>query len=167
MHERAGQSPSLWATMQEGAEDAKGVPEVAGRKPQRFIPFSIGARDCVGQTLARLNLSTTLAQLYGSFTFKLAAEVRCSTPSLHTASPAGSPLSSLTFLQLQLLLLNLRGVEAEGHRSETRSWKSGADLHRILLQMGGPEGVRANEITSITLSCAKGMKVHAVARVKA
>ncbi|CAL5219591.1 g1454 [Coccomyxa viridis] len=93
--------------LEEGAEDAKNVPEVAGRKPQRFIPFSIGARDCVGQTLARLNLSTTLAQLYGSFTFQLAAE------------------------------------------------------------MGGPEGVRASEITSITLSCAKGMKVHAVARVKA
>ncbi len=65
--------------LQEGAEDAKGVPEVAARKPQRFIPFSMGARDCVGQTLARLNLTTTLAQLYGSFTFKLAEEVRLST----------------------------------------------------------------------------------------
>ena len=39
------------------------------------------------------------------------------------------------------------------------------DLHHVVLQMGGPEGVRASEITSITLSCAKGMKVHAVARV--
>ena len=71
-----------WQTLflQEGAEDAKGVPEVAGRKPQRFIPFSVGARDCVGQTLARLNLSTTLAQLYGSFAFKLAEEVRPGAP---------------------------------------------------------------------------------------
>lgn len=68
--------------LQEGAEDAKGVPEVAGRKPQRFIPFSVGARDCVGQTLARLNLTTTLAQLYGSFTFKLAEEVSLGAPSL-------------------------------------------------------------------------------------
>lgn len=61
------------------------MPEVAGRKPQRFIPFSIGARDCVGQTLARLNLSTTLAQLYGSFTFKLAAEVCRVLYELHSA----------------------------------------------------------------------------------
>lgn len=76
--------------LQEGAEDAKGAPEVAGRKPQRFIPFSIGARDCVGQTLARLNLTTTLAQLYGSFTFKLAAEVRCIHSILHARSTACS-----------------------------------------------------------------------------
>ena len=47
------------------------------RKPQRFVPFAQGNRDCVGQTLARLNLSTTLAQLYGSFSFQLAEEVSC------------------------------------------------------------------------------------------
>lgn len=61
--------------MQDGAEDAKDVPLVNGRKPQRFMPFSQGSRDCVGQTLARLNLSTTLAQLYGNFSFQLAPEV--------------------------------------------------------------------------------------------
>ena len=61
--------------LQAGAEDAKGVAPVGGRKPQRFIPFSQGSRDCVGQTLARLNLATTLAQLFGNFSFKLAAEV--------------------------------------------------------------------------------------------
>ncbi|CAL5222409.1 g4768 [Coccomyxa viridis] len=91
--------------LEEGAEDAKGVPKVGGRQPQRFVPFTQGARDCVGQTLARLNLSTTLAQLFGSFSFRLAEE------------------------------------------------------------MGGPEGVRAAEMTSITLSCTKGMKMHAIARV--
>ena len=46
-----------------------------GRKPQRFMPFSQGSRDCVGQTLARLNLTTTLAQLYGNFSFQLAPQV--------------------------------------------------------------------------------------------
>lgn len=61
--------------LQEGAEDAKGVPKVGGRQPQRFVPFTQGARDCVGQTLARLNLTTTLAQLFGSFSFRLAEEV--------------------------------------------------------------------------------------------
>ena len=52
-----------------------GAAPVGGRKPQRFIPFSQGSRDCVGQTLARLNLATTLAQLFGNFSFRLAAEV--------------------------------------------------------------------------------------------
>ena len=56
-------------------EDAKDAALVGGRKPQRFIPFSQGNRDCVGQTLARLNLATTLAQLFGNFSFALAAEV--------------------------------------------------------------------------------------------
>ena len=73
--------------MQEGAEDAKGVPEVGGRKPQRFIPFSMGARDCVGQTLARLNLTTTLAQLFGSFHFKLAEEARLNASGLVAILP--------------------------------------------------------------------------------
>ncbi len=40
------------------------------------------------------------------------------------------------------------------------------DLDFTMLQMGGPEGVRASELTSITLSCSKGMKMHAIARVK-
>ena len=62
---------------QAGAEDTKGAAPMSGRKPQRFIPFSQGNRDCVGQTLARLNLATTLAQLFGNFSFKLAAEVGC------------------------------------------------------------------------------------------
>ena len=53
-----------------------GAPMVNGRKPQRFTPFGQGNRDCVGQTLARLNLATTLPQLYGNFTFRLADEVR-------------------------------------------------------------------------------------------
>ena len=61
--------------LQAGVEDAKDAALVGGRKPQRFIPFSQGNRDCVGQTLARLNLATTLAQLFGNFSFKLAAEV--------------------------------------------------------------------------------------------
>ena len=64
-----------FVVLQDGAEDAKGAPQVNGRTPVRFMPFSMGGRDCVGQTLAKLNLATTLAQLYGTFTFKLADEV--------------------------------------------------------------------------------------------
>ncbi len=60
--------------MQDDAEYAPGA-KLDGKGVKRFIPFGDGARNCVGQTLARLNLTTALAQLYGSFTFRLASEV--------------------------------------------------------------------------------------------
>ena len=40
------------------------------------MPFSVGARDCAGQSLARMNYTTTVAMLLSHFSFKLAAEVR-------------------------------------------------------------------------------------------
>ena len=43
---------------------------------KRFIPFSEGRRDCVGQHLARMNYTSTLARLLGNFHFELAPEVR-------------------------------------------------------------------------------------------
>ena len=42
---------------------------------KRFVPFSEGRRDCVGQHLARMNYTSTLARLLGSFHFELAPEV--------------------------------------------------------------------------------------------
>ncbi len=42
---------------------------------KRYIPFSDGRRDCVGQALARMNYTSTLAQLLGNFHFELAPEV--------------------------------------------------------------------------------------------
>ncbi len=56
---------------------------------KRFVPFSEGARDCVGQSLARLNLTTTLAQLFGSFSFRLADEVRGSDPGFDLKTDPG------------------------------------------------------------------------------
>jgi len=64
------------SALQAGVEDAMHAPVVGGRTVKRFVPFSEGVRDCVGQNLARLNLTTTLAQLYGSFSFRLAEEVK-------------------------------------------------------------------------------------------
>jgi cytochrome P450 len=61
---------------QADVEDVRDAPAVGGRTAKRFVPFSSGGRDCVGQNLARLNLTTTLAQLYGCFSFRLAEEVR-------------------------------------------------------------------------------------------
>ncbi|GAB4815788.1 hypothetical protein N2152v2_002834 [Parachlorella kessleri] len=38
----------------------------------RYLPFSTGPRDCVGQNLARMNYMATLAVLLGRFSFRLA-----------------------------------------------------------------------------------------------
>lgn len=48
----------------------------AAAEPLRFFPFSQGPRDCVGQSLARLNYTATLAALLGRFTFRLVPGVR-------------------------------------------------------------------------------------------
>lgn len=62
--------------VQDDTEYVPGAKPLAdGKAPKRFIPFGEGQRNCVGQTLARLNLTTAMAQLYGSFTFRLASEV--------------------------------------------------------------------------------------------
>lgn len=46
-----------------------------GQKVKRFIPFSHGNRDCAGQSLARINYTTTVAMLLANFSFRLADEV--------------------------------------------------------------------------------------------
>ena len=50
--------------------------EGAGKRPRRFLPFLTGARDCVGQSLAKMNYTATLALLLSAFSFRLAKEVR-------------------------------------------------------------------------------------------
>eukprot|EP00208_Stichococcus_sp_RCC1054_P002339 CAMPEP_0206139828 /NCGR_PEP_ID=MMETSP1473-20131121/7467_1 /ASSEMBLY_ACC=CAM_ASM_001109 /TAXON_ID=1461547 /ORGANISM="Stichococcus sp, Strain RCC1054" /LENGTH=576 /DNA_ID=CAMNT_0053533745 /DNA_START=97 /DNA_END=1827 /DNA_ORIENTATION=+ len=44
-------------------------------KSKRFIPFSDGRRDCVGQALAKMNVTAALAILLGNFHFELAPEM--------------------------------------------------------------------------------------------
>lgn len=51
-----------------------GLPDAARTK--RFLPFSDGKRDCVGQAMARMNYTSTLARLLATFRFELAPEVR-------------------------------------------------------------------------------------------
>ena len=52
---------------------ASGTAEAVRAK--RFLPFSLGARDCVGQSLARMNFTATVAMLLSEFSFRLADEV--------------------------------------------------------------------------------------------
>ncbi|CAL8468296.1 g7836 [Coccomyxa elongata] len=87
------------------AADREGASLAAGEgRVRRFLPFMEGPRSCAGLALANMNLTATLALLYGHFSFRLADE------------------------------------------------------------MGGPEGVRAGEHLVITMSCDKGMKMHAIPR---
>jgi fatty acid synthase len=44
-------------------------------KVKRFLPFSDGRRDCIGQALAKTNYTAVLASLLGRFHFELAPEV--------------------------------------------------------------------------------------------
>ena len=64
----------------------------ADGKARRFLPFMEGPRSCAGQALAVMNLTATLAMLYGSFTFRLADEVR-STYARGCGSQSGPPLA--------------------------------------------------------------------------
>ena len=52
------------------------VPSSASEtRARRFFPFSLGSRDCVGQNLAKMNYTTTVAMLLAHFKFHLTDEV--------------------------------------------------------------------------------------------
>ena len=53
---------------------------------RRWMPFSAGQRDCIGQNLARMNYVTTVAMLLAKFSMKLAVPVSCF---LSTTQPKG------------------------------------------------------------------------------
>ncbi|GAB4816064.1 hypothetical protein N2152v2_003110 [Parachlorella kessleri] len=58
----------------------------------RWLPFGVGPRDCIGQSLARLNYTATLGTLLGHFSFKLAPEME---------GPGGIAESDILCLTLQ------------------------------------------------------------------
>lgn len=57
-----------------GGDDDDGPGAAAGEAARRFLPFSLGARDCVGQALARTALVAELATLLGRFSFEVDRE---------------------------------------------------------------------------------------------
>ena len=65
-----GSKPGQWRRML-----APQVRQPDDTRIKRYIPFSDGRRDCVGQALARMNYTSTLARLLGNFHFELAPEV--------------------------------------------------------------------------------------------
>jgi cytochrome P450 len=52
------------------------------RAAKRYLPFSEGPRSCAGMSLAKVNMTATLASLLGNFTFQLADEVEPPKPPL-------------------------------------------------------------------------------------
>ena len=56
---------------------------------RRWMPFSMGQRDCVGQNLARMNYLSTVAMLLARFSLRL-AEVPL-LPALPLLTAAASP----------------------------------------------------------------------------
>ena len=97
---------------QDGADEVQDGARLGGRVVKRFIPFSEGSRDCVGQSLARLNLTTTLAQLFGSFSFRLdelvRARLNAPCPSRACCLPAVG--CGGIFFSLGVIVLYLHGI---------------------------------------------------------
>lgn len=60
--------------------EADETPASGGRLVKRYIPYSLGSQDCVGQNLARHSMPASLAMLFSHFTFQLAAEACHSGP---------------------------------------------------------------------------------------
>ncbi|KAG2423034.1 hypothetical protein HXX76_015550 [Chlamydomonas incerta] len=71
-----GQGPAAAAAAAAAAADEDDIVRAADTQSARgFLPFSEGPRNCVGQSLALLELRTALALLCGKFRFRLADDM--------------------------------------------------------------------------------------------
>ena len=69
-----------WAEPQaELVAGVQGSPDKLGHqdKVRRFLAFSTGPRQCIGQSLARMLHDVGIAMLYGQYSFQLAPKVCC------------------------------------------------------------------------------------------
>jgi cytochrome P450 len=85
-----GAGPGPASPIRAGSGRAMGLGDAS--RPLRFFPFSQGARDCIGQALARMDYLAMLAALLGRYNFRLTPEVRCRRGMVRRA---WSPLSSI------------------------------------------------------------------------
>ena len=69
----AKRNADLMPETPEGKSSKQGEPVDRAR---RFLAFSTGPRQCIGQSLARMLHDVAIAMLFGRFTFQLAARVR-------------------------------------------------------------------------------------------
>ena len=132
-------------------EPQVGLPEAA--RVKRYIPFSDGRRDCVGQALGRLNYTSTLARLLGNFHFDLAPEVNITLP-VHCWQSAGH------FIDIPPGMSATGRTDLHGHCNHPRccrlSVTSSASrpltcFGDAIVQSGGAEAVEAEEAMTMTL----------------
>ena len=106
---------------------------------KRFLPFSSGTRDCVGQSLARMNYTATVAMLMAHFRFELADKVRSS--------------------------CCLFAVKASLARAMLRCPMTTNLAIVLLVQMGGKEGVLEKQSIALsTLQPEGGLWMHCIPR---
>lgn len=115
-----------------GAQGGGGGGAGAAEAAKRFLPFSLGARDCVGQALARTALVAELAALVGRFSFEVDRE-----------RMAGS-------------LLPRRPAAAEGPLLSGRA-RGAAGEEAVVAGEGLGSTVLANEAMAVTLRVLGGV----------
>ncbi|CAK0783590.1 hypothetical protein CVIRNUC_006789 [Coccomyxa viridis] len=83
---------------------------------KRFLPFSLGTRDCVGQSLARMNTTTTVAMLLARFKFQLADKMGGKEGVLKSQSVALSTLQPEGGLWAHCIPRSLKGSQTGVHQ---------------------------------------------------
>ena len=133
--------------------------------PSAWAPGTAWGRRSRASTSAPPSRSSTAASL-SNWPRRCAARLQPRTLPCLLALPIPFPAQKLLLKREGHTVMWDAGVHAVPYTGLcVDAFVQTSDLLRVSLQMGGPDGVRAAEITSITLSCAKGMKVHAIARV--
>lgn len=72
-------------------------------RTKRWFPFSEGPRSCVGQTLANMNVTGTLATLLAHYHFRLADQVMPGSIDICTIADGASNPSFITFARCNAL----------------------------------------------------------------
>ena len=116
------------------AGDANETPASGGRPVKRYIPYSLGSQDCVGQNLARHSMPASLAMLFSHFTFQLAAEA------CHMALCVGLP-GTCPALPPCICMEHVTRQRAMPSQPATVSQST----NPAVTQMGGVEGMSASE----------------------
>lgn len=87
----AGQAGEAQAVTAAGNASISSGRALTSTQPLKFYPFSQGQRDCIGQSLARMDYLALLAVLLGSYRFVLAGQV--STQPLPDSCPCARQLT--------------------------------------------------------------------------
>ena len=130
--------------------------DLAGGRPKRFIPFSDGRRDCIGQALAKMNYTAVLAMLLGRYHFELAPEV--------LFSPFMASLAPLVAFTPRLTLTSLSLTLTQTFRLDTLIIGLLPQKYHAVAQVGGVDGVLKAEHMAMTLQPGDGLLMRVTRR---